>query len=165
MSHSPYIGILLLRLHLCANYLSNRTIIHTAFVTTLSVSPISLKCNISMGANLVIDNFSLICSFRYFTSVSNFKALGQLLMEILHLTGLEDTECRLAANAVMLVLGECHISIATTSGGIYPQQRCMAMCSELTMLCNLEVIADGHRDSQTHRQPQYNSFATASRLN
>ena len=34
----------------------------------------------SFGVNLV--NF--LCSFRYFTSVSKFKAIGRLLMEILH---------------------------------------------------------------------------------
>ena len=60
----------------------------------------------------------VLCSFRYFTSVSNFKAIGQLLMEILHFEDLGDTECRLAANAVVLVLGECQISIATYLKGV-----------------------------------------------
>ena len=36
-----------------------------------------------LGDNLVIDNFFL-CSFRYFTSVYNLKAIGPLVMEILH---------------------------------------------------------------------------------
>ena len=43
-------------------------------------------------------------------------------MEILHLEDLGDTECRLVANAVVLVLGEYQISIATYLRGlvIYP---------------------------------------------
>ena len=43
-------------------------------------------------------------------------------MEILHLEDLGDTpKCCLAANAVVLVLGEYQISIATyLRGGIYP---------------------------------------------
>ena len=67
-----------------------------------------------------------VCSFRYFTSVSNLKAIGLLLMEILHFedfVGIQDL-CCLAANAVVLVLGEYQISIATYlgggGGGIYP---------------------------------------------
>ena len=37
----------------------------------------------SLGVYLVIDNF-VLCSFRYFTSVYNLKAIGSLLMEILY---------------------------------------------------------------------------------
>ena len=41
-------------------------------------------------------------------------------MEILHFEDLGDTECRLAANAVVLVFGEYQISKATYLSGIYP---------------------------------------------
>ena len=63
------------------------------------------KC--SLGANLVIDN--CLCSFRHCTSASNFKAIGQLIMEILYFKVLGLTECCLTVNAVVLVLGEYQI--------------------------------------------------------
>ena len=46
-------------------------------------------------------------------------------MEILHFEDLGDTECRLAANAVVLVLEEYQISIAMYLRGVgfYPQQK------------------------------------------
>ena len=53
-------------------------------------------------SSLVIDN--VLCSFIYFTSISNFKAIGQLLIIwryfILKIWGIL---CRLAASAVVLV--------------------------------------------------------------
>ena len=49
----------------------------------------SVVSECSLGVNLVIDN--LLCSFRYFTSVSNLKAIEPLVMEILHFEDLEDT--------------------------------------------------------------------------
>ena len=45
--------------------------------------------------------------------VSNFKAIGQLLMDIFHIKDLWNTKCHLAANAVVQVRGKCQISIAT----------------------------------------------------
>ena len=39
-------------------------------------------------------------------------------MEILHVEVLGDSECRLAVNAVVLVLGEYQISIATYIRGV-----------------------------------------------
>ena len=41
-------------------------------------------------------------------------------MEILHFEDFGNTECHLAANAVVLILGEYKISIATYLRGIYP---------------------------------------------
>ena len=41
-------------------------------------------------------------------------------MEIVHFEDLGDTECRLAANAGVLVLGEYQISIATYPRGYLP---------------------------------------------
>ena len=49
----------------------------------------SVVSECSLGDHLVIDNLFL-CSFRYFTSVSNLKAIGPLVMEILHLEDLGD---------------------------------------------------------------------------
>ena len=78
--------------------------------------------------------------------VSNVKVIGQLVMEILHFEDLGDTES-VVRNAVVLVRGECPLSMATYLRG----------------------IADGHTDTHTHThtytEPQYNSFANASRLN
>ena len=71
-----------------------------------------------LGVNLVIDNIVYVASDT--ASVYNLNAIGSLLMEILHFEDLGDTECRLAANAVVLVIGEQQISIATTSGGYLP---------------------------------------------
>ena len=48
------------------------------------------SANGSLSVNLVIDN-CVVCSFRYFTSVSNLKAIRLLLMEILHFEDLGDT--------------------------------------------------------------------------
>ena len=50
----------------------------------------SVVSECSLGVNLVIDKFFL-CSFRYFTSVSNLKAIGPLVMKILHFEDLVDT--------------------------------------------------------------------------
>ena len=48
----------------------------------------SVVSECSLGVNLVIDIF--LCSFRFFTSVYNLKAIGPLVMEILHFEDLED---------------------------------------------------------------------------
>ena len=61
----------------------------------------------SLDVNLVIDNF-FVCSFRYFTSVNNLKAIGYYSWR-----RFGGYECRLAANAIVLVLGGYQISIAT----------------------------------------------------
>ena len=71
----------------------------------------SINNECSLGVNLV--RLLFLCSFRYFTSVYNLKAIGPLLMEILHFEDLGDTVCHLAANAVVLVLRKYQISIAT----------------------------------------------------
>ena len=44
--------------------------------------------------------------------------LTPCLIEILHFEDLGDTECRLATNAVVLVLGDYQISIATYLRGV-----------------------------------------------
>ena len=50
--------------------------------------------------------------------MSNFKAIGQLFVEILHLKYLGDAES-VVTKAVVLVLGACQMSIATyLMGGI-----------------------------------------------
>ena len=95
------------------------------------------------------------------TPVSNFKAIGQLIMD--YFKDLGDTES-VVTNAFVLVLGECQ-----TENGNVPKRwgvitliySCVAMYWELTMLCHFKIIAD----RQTDTQPHYNSFATASRFN
>ena len=59
-----------------------------------------------LGINLpVVSHHFLVCSFRYFTSVYNLKAIRPLLMEILHFEDLGDTsvinECSLGVNLVI----------------------------------------------------------------
>ena len=49
--------------------------------------------------------------------VSNLKAIGQLVMEVLHLKDLRDTES-VVMNAVVIVLGECQISKAMYIRGV-----------------------------------------------
>ena len=49
---------------------------------------------------------------------TNLKAIGRLLLEILHFKDLGDAGGCLAANAVVLVLGEYQISIATYLRGV-----------------------------------------------
>ena len=44
-------------------------------------------------------------------------------MEILHFKGLRDTECHLAVNVVVLVLGEYQISIAMYLRGYLPSYK------------------------------------------
>ena len=106
----------------------------------------------------------VLCSFRYFTSVSNLKAIGQLhvLMEILHFRDLGDTECRFAANAVVLVFGESHILIAThmyLRGVSTVTKSCIAMYWELTMYATLKSSqTDRQTDTQTRTQPQCNNY-------
>ena len=51
-----------------------------------------------------------------FTPVSNFKAINQLVMEILHFQDLGYTES-VVTNAVVLVIGGCPISMAMYLGG------------------------------------------------
>ena len=59
----------------------------------------------SVGVNLVIDFF--------YVATDSYR-IGRLIMKILHFKDMGDTECRfLAANTVVLALGEYQISIAT----------------------------------------------------
>ena len=103
----------------------------------------------------------LVCICWCFTPASHFKAIGQLVMEILHFKDLGDT-ASVVTNAVILVLGECQISTPPYLWGISTLLwNCSTIYWELTMLYHFKVIADG----QTHTQPQYNSFATVSRIN
>ena len=71
----------------------------------------------SLGVNLVIDHFFL-CSFRYFTSVYNLKAIRPLLMEILHFEDLGDTivvsESSLCVNLVLDNLFICSFRYFTS---------------------------------------------------
>ena len=55
--------------------------------------------------------------------MQNFRAIGPLLIEILHFEDLGDTECRLATNTVVLVLRENQISIATYLRGYLPSYK------------------------------------------
>ena len=83
--------------------------------------------------------------------VSNFKAIGQLLMEILHFKDLGDT-VSVVTNAVVLVLRECQMSIVTYLMGVSTLiKSCIVMYWELTMLCHFKVIADIQTHTQTHR--------------
>ena len=60
----------------------------------------------SVGVNLVIDDSCYVASDVLPTLYAlHLKAIGQLLIYILHFKDVGDTECRLAANAVVLVLG------------------------------------------------------------
>ena len=49
--------------------------------------------------------------------VQNFRTIRQLFMEILHFKDLGDTE-NVVMNAVVLVLGECQISMAKYLRGV-----------------------------------------------
>ena len=81
--------------------------------------------------------------------MSNFKANGPLVMEILLFKDLRDT-ASVVTNAVVLVIGDCQISIPTYLWGISTVlYSCIAVYWELTMLCHFKVVADGH--TQTHR--------------
>ena len=95
--------ILLLRLHLSQ---SNRKIIHgdIAFQRIGGYRKCCHEC--SLCVYLVIDNF-FVCTFWCFTPVSNFKAIGQLVMEILHFKDLGVT-ASIVTNAVVLVLREIY---------------------------------------------------------
>ena len=65
----------------------------------------------SLGAYIVIDNF--VCMYLLMLyPVSNFETIGQLVMKILYFEDLGDTES-VVTNAVVLVLGECQLSMAT----------------------------------------------------
>ena len=87
-------------------YICNRTISHgyIAFKIFGGYNSVINEC--SLGVYLVIDNFH--------------RAIGPLLLEILHFEDVGYIEYRLAANVVALVLGEYQISIATYLGGYLP---------------------------------------------
>ena len=68
-----------------------------------------------------------VCTFWYLTPVSNFKAIRQLVTEILHLTDLGYTES-VIMNAVVLVLGEFKIQWQRTSGGYLPSNKVSLQC-------------------------------------
>ena len=108
----------LLMVYPCIQFSSNGTIGYgyIAFQRFGRYKKCRQEC--SLVVNLYIN--TLLYGFRYVTSVSNFKSLRQLLMEILHFKDVGDTERHLADNAFVLVLGECQISIATYLRGIYP---------------------------------------------
>ena len=103
--YSPYTGILLLRLHLCARLQSNRTIIHGDIAFQRIGDTESVATN---AVWVLIQSLTIfLCSFKFFTSVSHFKTIGLLLMEILHFRYLGDTQCHLA-------MTQCHLDIYQT---------------------------------------------------
>ena len=61
--------------------------IHVLHFEDLGDTSVVSEC--SLGVSLVIDIF--LCSFRYFTSVYNLKAIGPLVMDILPFEDLGDT--------------------------------------------------------------------------
>ena len=69
----------------------------------------------SLSVYLVINNSSYVRSDAL--PLYNFKAIGQLVMEILHLKDFGHTES-VITNAVVLVLGECKMSKATYLRGV-----------------------------------------------
>ena len=81
----------------------------------------------------------------------NFKAFVQLDMEILHFKDLGDTECRLAANAVVLVLGKFHVSIATYLKGYIPSYKVVLQCIGICHFksSRAETHTDTHNDRHT----------------
>ena len=82
-----------MRLHLCANFCQE----------------CCHEC--SLGVYLAIDHFLYVPSDALPLYEKNYKAIGQLVMEILHFNDLGIHS--VVTNAVVLVLGECHISMAT----------------------------------------------------
>ena len=71
----------------------------------------------SLGVNLVID-FFLLCSFRYFNSVWNLKAIGPLVMEILHFEDLRVSfGCERSCSSHRRV---SNFNRKVPQGGIYP---------------------------------------------
>ena len=109
------------------------------------------------------------------------KQSDTLVMDVLHFKDLRDTES-VVTNSVVLVLGECQISIATYirgwGGGVYlPSYKVVLQCignwqcsatlksSRTHARTHRYRQTDRHTHTHTYRQPQYNSFATASRLN
>ena len=83
-------------------------------------------------------------------------------MEILHFKDLGDTES-VITNAVVLVFGVSNLNSNVPPRGYLPSYKVVLQC----ILGNLQyfVIAEGQMHTHTDRQPQYNSFATVSRLN
>ena len=81
----------------------------------------------------MIDNYLYVLSDAFSPAVSHIKAIGQLVMEILHFKDLGDA-ASVVINAIILVLGGCQISMATyLMGGIY---------SHIKMHCNVLEIDD-----------------------
>ena len=71
----------------------------------------------------VIDNFVYVPS----DALPLYQILKQLVMEILHFIDLGDTESVLT-NAVVLVLGECQISMAKYLRGYLPSYKVALQC-------------------------------------
>ena len=103
---SLQIDILILRLHLCTKFKSNRTIIHgdIAFQRFGGSRKCCHEC--SLCVYLVIDNFVYVLSDALFT----YQIVKQLTMEILHLKDLGDTTS-VVMNAVVLVLGDFNTNV------------------------------------------------------
>ena len=57
----------------------------------------------------------------------NFKAIWQLVIEILHLQTLRNTKS-VITNAVVLVIGECHILVARYLRGYLPSYKFGLQC-------------------------------------
>ena len=87
-------------MHLCATFVSNRTIIH-GYIAFQRIGGYRKCCHeCSLCVYLVIDNCLCVPSNVY---LSNFKAIEQLVMEILHFKDLGDT-ASVVTNAVVLML-------------------------------------------------------------
>ena len=68
-----------------------------------------------------------VCTSWSFTPVSYFKAIRQLVLEILLFKDLRNTES-VVTNAVVLVLGGCKLSMATYLRGYLPSYKVVLQC-------------------------------------
>ena len=111
--YSPYICMLLLRLHLQNFRAIGPLFMDILHIKDLGDTSIVNKC--SLGANLVIDNFFYVASGSPLYKI--WKQSDYYLGDIAFWR-FGGYKCRLAAHTVVLVLRGHHISIATYLRGV-----------------------------------------------
>ena len=118
--YSPQICIILLRLHRCAKFKSNQTITHGDM--TFQRIGWYRKCfyEYSLGVYLVIDNFLYVLSDAF--TVSNFKAIGQLIMEILHFKDM-GSKCLPSHRVILQCIGnwQCYVTLKSSQTDTHTQ--------------------------------------------
>ena len=103
----------------------------------------------------------VLCIFWCFTLVSNFKAIGQWVMEILHIENFKDLgdTASVVTNAVILVFGVSNFNTNVPLGDIYPHIKLYYDVLGIYNVMPLQSHTQTHTDKHIVRGTENNRLA------